>query len=74
MIEDPITPREFAALLVSWIEGQGGVFSLDHDDTFRLDLNPIRDMDYKRADAISHAVLGVRDEVRQVLLSQRIQH
>ena len=32
MIEDPITPSEFAALLVSWVEGQGGVFTLDDDE------------------------------------------
>ena len=70
----PLTPAAGAAFLVRWIEDQGGVFTLDKHDVWRLDLNPMPDMDREHAETISKAVFSLRDEIRAILIPRRTCH
>jgi hypothetical protein len=71
---ESIMPAEAAALLLAWLEARGAIARLQGDDDVRVDLNPIADMTYEKADAFARGILSLRDELRVILIARRIQH
>ena len=70
-----IMPAEAAGLLVSILTRRGAVFTLDADGYFRCDLNGVKDIvDHDDAAGLAKCVLALRDEIRAVLLAERVQH
>jgi hypothetical protein len=65
------TPREGAILLMAMLEGKGAIFTLNEDgDDFLCDLNPA--FTEEPPEWIPRAVLGFRDEIRQLLLERTV--
>jgi hypothetical protein len=69
-----LTPTETAACLVTIIERRGGIFTLRSDDTFWLDLDASDITSHDEAATFIDVVLVLRDEVRAVLVAQRVRH
>lgn len=49
MTIDGLSPREAAVAIVSLLQQQGAVFTLGGDGYFRVDLNPVKDMNQSKA-------------------------
>jgi hypothetical protein len=69
-----LTPAETAACLVSIIERRGGIFTLRPDGTFWLDLDASDITSHHEAKDYVDVVLVLRDEIRAVLVAQRVRH
>jgi hypothetical protein len=75
MTPGPISIRQAAALYVSMLERRGAVFTLDEDDIWHVDLNGCEDIgsEHEAADT-AHTLFLMKDEIRAVLVAQRVQH
>lgn len=75
MTVEQITQGEAAFLLVTCVELRGGVFALDEENYFHLNLDGIDFAKWNTTpDFVAAAVMSLRDEVRQILLSRRVMH
>jgi hypothetical protein len=68
-----LTPASAAALLLAFLEAHA-IVSLSEGDFVRVDLNPITDFGSTLPETLAHAVLGLRDELRQILIARRTVH
>jgi hypothetical protein len=57
-------------LLMAMLEGKGAIFTLNDDGDFLCDLNPAFTENPPKW--IPRAVLGFRDEIRQLLLERTV--
>jgi hypothetical protein len=69
-----LSPQQAAVLLVADLQRLGAVFTMGEDGYFLCDLNPIKDMTWQKADDLSQAVLGLRHEIKALLLADRVEH
>jgi hypothetical protein len=55
---------------------RGAIFTLNADETFMCDLDPMAESDLAKftPEMVAHAVLGLKEEIRSILLSRRIVH
>ena len=71
----PVMPAEAAALLVTLLEAHGATFTLKPDHTFLCDLDSVRDLSrLPTPERIVRAVLGLRGEMRNILVARRTSH
>jgi len=75
MTTEHITSREAAVLLLAWLEARGAICRIDDQGFLRVDLNPVRCIkDYETAERISMSVLALREEIKTILLTERVTH
>ena len=67
-------PAAAAALLLSWLEARGALVFLIDGDYVRVNLDPITDFGEMTPEILAHAVLTLRDEMRQILIARRVRH
>jgi hypothetical protein len=56
------------------LEARGAIVSLNQRDFVHIDLKPIADFGSTAPETLAHAVLGLRDELRQILIARRTVH
>ena len=70
-----IMPAEATALLVTLLEARGATFTLKPDHTFLCDLDSVTDFSrLPTPEGIARAVLGLRNEIRNILVARRTSH
>jgi hypothetical protein len=70
-VRGPLNTHATAGYLVSFLERRGAVFTVNAEGKWFCDLNPSDVASHEEAEEISGAILGLRDEIRAVLLARR---
>ncbi len=73
-VTQQITAHEAAVLLLDEIESKGAIVTMNEDDLFFVDLNPIEGLTHQSAERLSLLVLSVREEIRSILKARRTLH
>ena len=73
---EQMSPCEFAALFLYWLEKRGAVFALNPDNTFVCDLDPMPESCFDKItpEDVAYVVLGLKEEIKSILLSRQIVH